>query len=202
MLVDSYLRLHQEYRVIYLLNHRNKNQHRVAIWWKWFNMMKRNVAGVVEVVQRISRSKKGPIDQDVRILYRLLHKFFKMEDKLYYSFNGVIQLGQFMTVGIVLVGLLARVHTIYRELFDNHANRFQEIGCIKVPQYSEKVDDYQPMDSEELGELIEESEVIEHTPKPIKKTAEVNTVHDNAGKGDKKKKKKKKKTSAIDDLFG
>lgn len=164
-------------------------------------MMKRNVCEVVEVVQRVSRAKKGPTDRDLRILYRVLHKFFNMEGKLYYSFNGVIQLGQFLTLGVVLVGLLARVHCIYRELYEQYGDKFIELGCVKLPKYNTKLEEHVPMDTDEVGELIEESEILGSTEEIIDKPEP--KIEKKKDKDDKKKKKKKKKkSSAIDDIFG
>lgn len=203
-MIANYVRLHQEYRYIHLLNHRNKNQHRVAIWWKWFSLMKRNVASVVEVLQRASRAKKGPTSRDMRILYRLLHNFFNMESKLYYSFNGVIQLGQFLSLGVVLVGLLARVHSIYEELVDKFREQFIVLGCFHVPKYDRKLEGTSESTSlEEVGELIEEDELPKMADTPTDIMLPVPTKPEKEMKETKKKKKKKKKkTSVIDDLFG
>lgn len=39
--------LRQSSKVLRLLFHRNKNQHRQAKWWKWFSMLKRSVGKLI-----------------------------------------------------------------------------------------------------------------------------------------------------------
>ncbi|KAH7579480.1 Hypothetical protein J6896_04875 [Nakaseomyces glabratus] len=208
LVVDKYIQLHQEYRILHLLNHRNKNQHRVATWWKWFNMLRRSVGDVVEILQPLGRTKNQKLKdkKDGRFLYRTLHKFFQMESKLYYSFNNIIKLGQFITLGVVLVGILGRVHSIYHEIFELYKEQFISIGCLRVPKKNAQIEEAHVTtnDNEELGELINDADVLIEPSALLKQDVipSENIKNESKSSKDKKKKKKKKKGSAIDDLFG
>ena len=39
--------LQESLNVLQLLYQRNKNQHRRAIWWKWFSLLRRNVENLL-----------------------------------------------------------------------------------------------------------------------------------------------------------
>lgn len=34
-------------RILHLLYHRNRNQHRLAKWWKWLSLLRRSVANLL-----------------------------------------------------------------------------------------------------------------------------------------------------------
>lgn len=44
--------LQEASKLIYLLYHRNKNQHRHALWWKWLSMLQRSVAKLRRALER------------------------------------------------------------------------------------------------------------------------------------------------------
>lgn len=200
-----YLKLHQEFRILHLIYHRNKNQHHVAIWWKRFNILKRNCAQVVEILQ----TKKIIPKPKLVKLYNLIHKLTKIQlSQMYYDFNGVIALGQFVTLGVVLVGLLGRIIVTYKNISELYEPLFKEIGCVasKVSQLkckSSQHKDEQVLEiiaDEELGEIIDEL-ILQKPNKTL-----INMNFDSIGipfqKDTKKKEKKKKFKSTIDDIFG
>jgi len=43
--------LEADERILHLVYHRNKNQHRLAKWWKWLSMLKRSVANLLMELQ-------------------------------------------------------------------------------------------------------------------------------------------------------
>ncbi|CAR25097.1 Rmp1p [Lachancea thermotolerans CBS 6340] len=190
-------KLHQEVRYVLLINHRNKNQHRMAVWWKHFNELKRSSAQVLELLQH---QKLNAVQ--LRKLYSLLNKFQKKQlSRMYYSFNGVVGLGQFVTLGVVLIGLLARVNALYRQIYADYEREFKNLALIRFEQIfaaeSPVEKQLQSLVNEELGEVVDESMV------PLPKTE----INSNAAlistqKMKAKKKVKKKKKSAIDDIFG
>lgn len=210
--LDLYVKLHQEYRLLHLLYHRNKNQHRVAQWWKRLNMLKRNCGQVVELLQ----NKKFKNDREFVKLYHLVNRFTKRQiSKSYYDFNGVIALGQFVTLGVVLVGLLSRIYAIYREILELYATKFESVGCltrsrVQDPQQSSQAEQHlekllESISKEELGEEISQAIGTSHETSVTVPSSEV-MVAPSESEFDKEKKKRTKKRkkpkSAIDGIFG
>lgn len=192
---DLFLQLRKEFLLLHLVWHRNKNQHRVSAWWKRFNMMKRNCGQVLEILQKPSIEKAG----DVISLYKLVNDFNKRQiAKTYRDFNGVIALGQFVTLGVTLIGLLSRVFSTYKLILAFFHARFQEVGCLdrisgKTQEIPASLGEDQPYpDMEEIGEEI--------TVIPVEAT----TYNAESILPSKKvsKKKKKKSKSVIDSIFG
>lgn len=211
---DLYVKLHQEYRLLHLVYHRNKNQHRVAQWWKRLNMLKRNCGQVVELLQ----NKNLRNNCELVKLYHLVNGFTKRQiSKSYYDFNGVIALGQFVTLGVVLVGLLSRIYVIYKEILDLYATKFESVGCLarsrgqnhqqssEAKQQQEKL--LESIAQEELGEemtqaIVRSPEIAIPSSKAMVEPSEAE-FHEEKKKEKRTKKKKTKKTkSAIDGIFG
>ncbi|CCH62399.1 hypothetical protein TBLA_0H01110 [Henningerozyma blattae CBS 6284] len=211
---NLFSKLYQEFRLVHLIYHRNKNQHKAAIWWKRLNMLKRSCSQVIELLQRYKNSWK---DSQLIKLYRLLHNFLKKQlSKMYYEFNGVIALGQFITLGVVLVGLLSRVNSIYTQLMELFFPDFKRLKImpmiknrdgLKNETEMEKLLEY--VTNEELGEDINEDFLSNKsiksssmTPVDVPETQILEpNINSNANKIKKKSKKKKKSKSAIDDIF-
>ncbi|CCC69302.1 hypothetical protein NCAS_0C03120 [Naumovozyma castellii] len=193
-------KLHQEYRLLHLVYHRNKNQHHVAVWWKRFNMLKRNCGSVLELhlQDRGNKSKIRYIK-----LYHLLHSMIKKQlSKTYYEFNGIIALGQFVTLGVVLIGLLSRIYCLYIKLYRIFEETFKSLGLIAPKNGSRKQEMnrtekiLESMVQEEVGEEV----IIEETIIEPRQNEEMEFQSNK--KKSKKKEKKKKKKSAIDSIFG
>ncbi|CCK67973.1 Rmp1p KNAG_0A02840 [Huiozyma naganishii CBS 8797] len=189
---DVLASLQQEYRLIQLVYHRNRNQHQSARWWNRFNMLKRNCDAVLRELMR------G--DPHVVRMYRLLGSLRKQLPQTYYAFNGVIALNQFVTLGVVLVGLLSRVFALYNQITDEFTEQFKALACKRRVTSSQiqPVTPSQPT-TEELGvelNLLMTEVTSSRTPPsptvPATKSRETKT----------KKRKPKKKKSAIDSIFG
>ncbi|AET39286.1 Rmp1p Ecym_4219 [Eremothecium cymbalariae DBVPG len=196
--------LNQEFRVIHLLYHRNKNQHRVSVWWKQFNMFKRSVAQVLEVL-----SKREKTQYDWLKLDSLVGKFLRRQQRrAYYEFNNVVALGQFVTLGVVLLGSLAKVCSIYRELVKVNGHCVTSFRCANG--IHDKEMGMQPVIDEELGEEIPEDsfsslrEVVRIPPANMSSISksEVQSGGGLTTKTTTKKRTKRSGKSAIDDIFG
>ncbi|CAI4047568.1 hypothetical protein SUVZ_12G1930 [Saccharomyces uvarum] len=191
--------LEQEYRLILLLNHRNKNQHRVASWYGSFNELKRNCGQIVELLGSTRLQTKCMRDDEWVKLHRLLQRaMFRQLKRWYWDFNSIIALGQFVTLGCVLVALLANVRALYVKIWELSYGEFIRCKCSikKIPKgKKEPVTD----DGEELGEAINED--IGNVVREGEHVEPVQIVEPETDKK-KKKKKKKKNKSAIDGIFG
>ncbi|AQZ15881.1 RMP1 (YLR145W) [Zygosaccharomyces parabailii] len=195
---NEYLRLSQESRILHLIYHRNKNQHQSTHWWKRLNMLKRNCSQVVNLLAQ----RKITIRSDLAKLYHLLHGFRqKQAPRTYYDFNSVIGLGQFVSLGVVLVGILARIYTIYGILLEIYDEQFQKAGFFRVigQKNTDTKDEQEQLMKfvveEDFGEEITQITMMEQAPAPT----ELESV---SKKRSKAKGLKKKKKSAIDSIFG
>ncbi|CEP61399.1 Rmp1p LALA0_S03e01992g [Lachancea lanzarotensis] len=198
--------LHQELRYILLIYHRNKNQHKMAIWWRHFNELKRSAGQVLVLIQK-DKLKRSEVTR----LWSLVVKLRKHQiSRMYYSFNGVVGLGQFVTLGVVLIGILAKINALYNDIFENYKSNFESIGLLKqcdvpVPLVITNTQ-LGLFADEELGEEVEIQEQVPPEPEP----KNASHLHANDAiprqnlvkKLRNKKNKKKKKSSAMDDIFG
>lgn len=221
-----YNKLNQELRILHLVYHRNKNQHRATTWWKSFNILKRNCCKSVDILQNVcftNINKKTilRVDRDLIHLFNMINPMIKHKSRrIYYDFNGVIALGQFVTLGVVLVGIQARIYAIYKSLFELFISDFKRLQCInnkildslqndtvmeeKFAQSLESanIEELGEIFNEELGETIESSDLFLLEKPVIDIKISSSDTGDNQNKKKEKKKKKKSKKTAIDDLFG
>lgn len=167
-------------------------------------MLKRNCAQVVELLQKKVLRK----DNDVVKLYRLISGLIsKQASKTYRDFNGVIALGQFVTLGVVLVGLLSRIYSIYGQLMVIFENKFKKTGCLdrSLPQKSIEDDGLRGNETQ-LGPELEDfgEEVIAELNGTTREDSIATSVPFKAKPAEKpsRKKKKNKSKSAIDSIFG
>ncbi len=182
--------LHQEYRYIHLVYHRNKNQHGDTHWWSQFNILKRSISQILRQCQ-YNKVERQSCKYAIR-------RFLKIQlPAIYYAFQGLLTMGQFVTLGVVLVGLLARCRSLLLQLQPE-----EEIIEIKKPVEINN-DIIQGISSvdEDLGlEIIEDMPVEEDVSLP--KLAKEDLNKTKRSKKTSKKKKGKKSKSAIDSIFG
>lgn len=161
----------------------------------------------MEVLDDVVYRKKHHESNYVKI-HSLMTGFLKTKlKKVYYDFNGVIALGQFVVLGVVLVGILARVYSLYKDLYEALEKDFIRVGCQKS-DYTNVVDakmndglmnaQFNTFADEELGEEITDDSVanlLSGSRESLRKIP-----RRSAKKKDKRKDKRKK--SVIDDIFG
>lgn len=199
---ESLVALEHEFGIIKLIHHRNKNQHRVATWWKHLNNLKRYLTKVISLIHTYNRNKDDKVRQKLQKVLR--HLYFNICKSAFRAFNGVIALGQFITLGLTLVGALGKLY--------HHVGTME--GLHKTNTLPGKVNDivdYNEGDiGEEIGEEVGEVVVIKTEERKRKSVEPVDTSIKKKKKAVKSisdnesvlKKKKKKKKSAIDDIFG
>ncbi|KAH3685131.1 hypothetical protein WICPIJ_003898 [Wickerhamomyces pijperi] len=215
-----------ECNLIRILYHRNKNQHHAAVWWKDLNALKRNLTKLITLLSQKPNSYK---DKEILRLSKKL-KFHIVKD-CYRSFNGVIALGQFITLGMVLIGMLAKVHgeiskiqgvddvsysaQKQRQKSGGHEFHNMDIGeeigeeiNVEIQGSSAKEQIAQPPVTQEplsmaVMSTISKDQQQQKKKKKTKPIVDGSSVN-KVTKPNKegKDKKKKKKKSAIDDIFG
>lgn len=187
--LEDHTSLSNEVRILQLIYHRNKNQHRMATWWRYFQMLLRHL-------------KHFFINDDYKIIELINKK--KLMKKCFYEFYGIIKLGQFMSLGFVLVASLSRIHKLLE--------RFSTSPVI-VDMKDDKIQAIAQLDlGEDVGEevILEEvtnvsgkveSESLSFNSKTSSVETDQKTSEKHKSKRSKEKKKKKKK-SDIDLIFG
>lgn len=206
---DSLSSLEHEYGIIRLIHHRNRNQHRVTSWWKHLNSLKRNLTKLISLLHTYFRKANDKIRHKVLEVAR--HLYLHVSKAAYRAFNGIIALGQFIPLGLTLVGTLGKVY--------HEVGKIEGLKDIRVQRFNGaplENSDNLGIDGEDLGADLGEEVVVDEIPdmkkrksfdnaefvvKKKKKTEGTKLKNDSTRVGEKKKKKKKSK-SAIDDIFG
>ncbi|MCJ1260226.1 hypothetical protein MMC22_000085 [Lobaria immixta] len=142
------IRLQATSKLLQLLHHRNKNQHRHAKWWKWLAMLKRCVN---KLIQELKASDQTTANFRTSYMKNILIP------KCYVPFAQLVKDKQFSALGLAVVGELARTK---RTLDALHAERIVSDGLIAIPAANHRstVD----LGFEELMEDVGES--IEREP--------------------------------------
>ncbi|ONH68110.1 Ribonuclease MRP protein subunit RMP1 [Cyberlindnera fabianii] len=215
---ETTVSLEHEYSLLRLLHHRNKNQHRVATWWKHLNTLKRDLTKLLAMNRCVSLTSR---QSAVMLAYKIRHVDVT---KCYRAFNGIVALGQFVTLGLTLLGMLARVNDCIGKMdgLEEYEMERKRQG-MKTHKGEEDVLSMATVSDdlgEEIGEVVStdietlekkrksdlsllEPEIKKKKKKLKSKTeAGVKPKSSDLTTTDKKKKKKKKTKSAIDDIFG
>lgn len=201
--------LQLEYWYIHLVYHRNNNQHRKTRWWRQFNIFKRSINRILRHLNKGSghERKKGESVslQDIvegPQVQSLIKKFLKFQlPSIYREFQNVLTIGQFVTLAVVLIGLLARCRSLLLTLQSEKEREREEEGERERETIIDEMSSIKTID-EDLGmevEIQEKQPSIE--TKIIDQDVAIMDLVDITDKK-KSKKSKKKKKSAIDDIFG
>lgn len=164
-----------EVQILHLIYHRNKNQHRQAKWWKYFSILHRRCNQLVV----LTNSKDH--DNSTKIASIAHYLVIKLIPTCYNYFHGVITQGQFVSLGITLIAILARLRSQLLSVCDSSDNQNKENNKVSIQ--SKEVD---------IGQIMSRDAVS------ISKTEQLSKEQP---KKEKNKKKKKKSKNAIDEIF-
>jgi len=102
--------------------HRNKNQHRLAKWWKPFSVLRRNLYKLISELEtlsaneeRLGETKKTTASREV-VERRAEFMVEWVVPKCYLAFSAVVADNQFASLGLMLVGTLARAQKVIKPL--------------------------------------------------------------------------------------
>lgn len=219
--------LEAEFAVLHQIFFRFHNQHRVAVWWKYLNMVHRKVRNIVSNMQHMETAKQIRKKEQLRAealntaAFLIRKGLFR---KIFYEVNSVIALGQFINLAFVLLGSISAIHAILVEM-DGLDEKLiaRKLAKPAIWQPNDDVDD-------EIGQELDEAELAlsrnsanhldrleQDQPRENKRTFQeteplaLDDMDSIFGAKPKKKKKvkdlskkekKKKKKSAMDDIFG
>lgn len=116
--------LQQELDTIQLLHHHNRNQHRGATWYKYVKLLKSSLTRILSAAaikhnESKGAAKKQKIYQEMRrnTLYEdQVHDFLCRHQSMYIGFTRVIGTGQYVALGMILLGVLARCWQVIQRL--------------------------------------------------------------------------------------
>ncbi|ODV97908.1 hypothetical protein PACTADRAFT_401 [Pachysolen tannophilus NRRL Y-2460] len=205
--------LTNEYEILFLLYHRNKNQHKSSKWFKYLNILVRYLRKLLLLLLPKTRGKNLK-ERQLGIVKYLLR--YIIPDS-YSAFYSILNLGQFITSGFALIGCLSKIYGILIEVKDNSKENISKIGIrqeildfavnrqdigeeIVATKFEIDDNDNNDNDINKLEKMVMEQE------KGMDFIDEVFGKNKTEKKKQKKKKKdkttKQKKRSVIDDIFG
>lgn len=221
------LKLVSEFQVLHVVFYRFHNQHRVAVWWRYVALLHLKVRQIIIKAEDISVTKKIKARERLRAeacqiaRYLIKKQIFK---KLYYEVNSIIALGQFVTLGLALLGSLSalyphilQIHRLGVSILPSRAPvRIQETAAdddlgeeIVFNNEDFKVETYKlPVLDAELEPPNNQGHTRKETAKSERNQAGEKAVGLSSDKVKRskskksKKEKSKKSRSAIDDIFG
>ncbi|ODV67136.1 hypothetical protein HYPBUDRAFT_153045 [Hyphopichia burtonii NRRL Y-1933] len=234
LLQVDYDKLVNEYEINHLIYHRNHNQHRLSTWWKIFNIIHRSLRKILKKMIDIQNLKSTRTlerkKEEIREIvgYLIKKQIFK---RAFYQYNGIIALGQYVTLGLALLGNLGAIHSILIKIEGMEKPRGKPVGKIleapvAVPDQKEDIGDEIVMSSTIPNETKEEPTIdvfsslstmkkkkkprklgednLQSNSSSLKAIAKSESIDDIFGPPKKKVKKEKKKKAKndMDDIFG
>ena len=94
-------------QLLHLTVHRNKNQHRITKWWGNLQLLRRNIKKLVEMLE----SKEAEYRRGKEALLKMSNWMAaEIVPRTYLSFSAVVADNQYASLGLMLMGCLARVN--------------------------------------------------------------------------------------------
>ncbi|ELR02489.1 hypothetical protein GMDG_05538 [Pseudogymnoascus destructans 20631-21] len=144
--------------LLHLTAHRNKNQHRIAKWWASFSILRRQLGKLITALENPDaafRAKKIEIEKRVVFLRE------EVVPRCYLAFSTVVADNQYASLGLMLMGCLARLN----KLISFPKDEDEEINeVVKV----EKTTSSHVLEVEDFGEAISREELERSANKTVK----------------------------------
>ncbi|KAL7271685.1 Ribonuclease MRP protein subunit rmp1 [Rhizina undulata] len=144
--------LKNELDLLHLLFHRNKNQHHSGKWWKWFGMLRRNTRKLVDELEEEGVSEGRCNEEESKVEKRVVYLRRVLVPSCYTAFTSVIANTQFSSLGMVLLAVLAKIHSIIGPDEEDTA----EAGNEEVSEYFDvRIQSFGDVGGEDFGEAIQ-----------------------------------------------
>lgn len=113
-----------EYEILNLLHHRSKNQHHQQHWFKYLNIIYRNLRKLLKVQIDINRlatatttsKHHAKIEHKQKQIVQISNKIIQVSRSAYWSYNSILVLGQYITLGFALIGNLAKIVNLVQNI--------------------------------------------------------------------------------------
>jgi ribonuclease MRP protein subunit RMP1 len=213
--------LHSIAQILHLTHHRNKNQHRLVKWYKAFNLLRRHISKLSSELETnitysaLSAKAKKTIESREIVEARVTFLEDVLIEKCYLAFSRLVADNQYAALGLMLLGILARVKRVIEPLRGERDEVMEEVRNEEGLKGDEVLD---------FGEVIQREEILDLGRVNEDRPAEEDEENDAASSNSKKKKrsmtteeaiapvaedsniikqlkKKRKKGDAFDDLF-
>lgn len=118
----------RESEILHLILYRNRNQHHVSHWWKYFKMLHQKCFQLVDEYakrtkqrerQSMKKKNKKRFDsrtpiwvQSKRIGQIAVFLYTKLIPSAHRNFHGILSQGAFITIGLALLGATARIYSL------------------------------------------------------------------------------------------
>jgi len=116
------LELKNELEILHVIIHRNKNQHRQALWWKYLSIIHRNLKNLVMIPQKLGDEKpyrkkrmKDRCSVSFDHVERCEYLVYKVIPKGYMAFQRLIAQKQYVPLALVLVACIAKIWNILQK---------------------------------------------------------------------------------------
>lgn len=190
-------------------------------------MIHLNIRKILKRAYNMESAKKIRVKDKLRLEALAIARYMlrkKLFTKAFFEFNGIIALGQFINLGLALLGATSSIHSLLNEIEglnysncktnaskktgteitghdDDDLGVEVEVATVETPKVRDLEEDNGiPQFKLDLKERREKKRTAEGREKRPK--AEKDDMASIFGATGSKKKKKKKKKSAMDDIFG
>jgi ribonuclease MRP protein subunit RMP1 len=121
---ESLISTHQ---LLHLTHHRNKNQHRLSKWYKWFSILRRQISKLITELENLETaetySSKKYLEESKyvkaareRVEVRVAFLRERVIGDAYLAFSNLVADNQYSVLGLALLGSLARVQSVLGQL--------------------------------------------------------------------------------------
>ncbi|KAI5954332.1 RMP1 [Candida jiufengensis] len=114
---DTFKQLTNEYELLNLLHYRSKNQHSQQNWFKYLNIIHRNLRKILKLqidINRIKNQKK--IKYKSEEILKIANYIIKISRTAYWNYNSILVLGQFITLGLAFIGNLSKIYCLLLDI--------------------------------------------------------------------------------------
>jgi ribonuclease MRP protein subunit RMP1 len=217
-------------RILQLLHHRSRNQHRRSAWYRHFNTMRRHLQHLLKELTPEapmswppSRKRKKIEECELRVEQRLQLWADVLVSKWFSAFSQILADKRFAALGLVLLAALGRLASITGVLeriedgADEDVRRALEEfaqgeGGRALRSFEDDVREIGDVEgSDDIGIVVERAKIEEdielmadtvHDNKPTDATeTEQSLAYEEKALPSKKKRKKSKSGDAIDGIF-
>lgn len=197
---EKLAKLENEFQVLHLIFVHNHNQHRVAVWWRYLNMVHRKVRSVLIKIHTIESTKllkqrEKIRNQTVEMVRYLVRK--GLFQKAMYEFHSIIALGQFINLGFTLVGSISAIFDVLMQIDGLHEK--SGFSAHQKQQKSMRKED----SIDDIGEEIDlgvEVPMKAQIPKLVHETTGNPAENEKTEKEEPQKIKKPLFSSGLDDM--
>jgi len=182
--------LHSISQILHLTHHRNKNQHRLAKWYKSFNLLRRHVSKLSSELETniqyttLSAKAKRTIESREIVEARVAFLEDVLIGRCWLAFSQLVADNQYAALGLMLVGTLARARRVIEPL------RGEREVLVEEGRIEESLKGNEVLD---LGEVIKREDIVGSDLRNESRPAEEDEG-DDAAQSRKSKKKKRSMT--------